>query len=97
MKKVFISVPMHGRSDDDVRKDFQKVMDELGSGYELADTLVEEESPPCKNPRLWYLGRSIQLMCDADIIVFIGEWMEAHGCCVEHAAALEYGLPILYM
>lgn len=95
-KKVFISIPMNGRPDEDVRRDMDVIMDDLGPDHELIDTMIEEDAPECREPRLWYLGRSIQMMCNADLVVFANDWGSANGCIVEYHAAKKYGLQMLY-
>ena len=47
-------------------------------------------------PRLAYLGRSIQLMADADLVLFMPGWNGADGCLVEHLTAIRYGIRTMY-
>ena len=46
------------------------------------------------NP-LWFLGKSIQLLSEADVAYFAKGWEEARGCRSENACALEYGIELI--
>lgn len=37
-----------------------------------------------------------RLMADADAVIFAPDWRDARGCRVEHFAASQYAIPILY-
>lgn len=50
---------------------------------------------PKNSGRLWYLGRSIQQMEEADAIYFCEGWEDARGCLIERQVAEKYGLRIL--
>lgn len=59
---------------------------------ELIDTFIDLGDAP----RLVYLGRSIQLMADADLVLFMPGWNGADGCLVEHLTAIRYGIKVCY-
>lgn len=95
--KVFISVPMNGRDDDEVKKEMNKGIAYLeyihrDEKVEMIETFIDLGDAP----RLAYLGRSIQLMADADLVLFMPGWDEASGCLVEHDVALRYGIKRMY-
>lgn len=46
--------------------------------------------------RLYLLGRSIQRMREADIVLFYGDWNHAKGCKVEYEVCEQYGITYLY-
>ena len=41
---------------------------------------------------IWYLGKSIQFLSQADIAYFGGDWRNTRGCKVEHEVAMQYGI-----
>lgn len=87
-KRVFISVPMAGRSDDEIKGDIQCRKDiylekHPYEGIEFVDNYVFDDAPTSKNPALFYLGESIKKMSTCDDVVFCGNWKKARGCLVE--------------
>lgn len=52
----------------------------------------ETAFPTERSQRLYRLGRSIQMMANADIVVFYGKWKQAKGCLVELEVAKQYGI-----
>lgn len=98
--KLFISQPMNGKTDDEilkVREEAVKFVKDIceDEEIELIDSFFQgapEEAKP-----LWYLGKSIQLMSEADAVFFAPGWEEARGCKIEHECALEYGKVIIEM
>ena len=94
--KIFVSLPMRGLDDDQVRKRQKAIFDEVAvPGWELMDTMVVDENADPDNP-LWYLGRSIQLLGTADAVIFANDWRTANGCIVEHLVAEAYDILSLY-
>ena len=93
-KKLFISLPMNGREDfeilntrDQIFRAMKKICD-----CELLETFVRDDAPPGAK-RLWYLGRSVQDLALADLVIFAPGWNYAKGCVVEHMVCETYGIP----
>ena len=101
MKKVFISQPMNGLSDLQIRKDRARIIEGLyNEGYKhdeitVIDTFIEENAPGNVNSGVWYLGKSLELLSYADIAVFAKGWRNARGCQIEFKCAKEYGIPYI--
>lgn len=100
IKKVFVSVPMRGRSEEDIKNDIDNAMIDLQEymarynnlEFIFVDNLI---SPPEGNhQRLYCLGEAIKKMGDCDWIIFCKNWERYSGCNVEHMVALQYGLKI---
>lgn len=99
MKRLFISQPFTGKTEEEVfviRKKVEKfVVDFIGEEVEVIDQ-YHQDAPP--NPgRLFYLGNSIKLMGTSDIVCFTSDWRDAPGCRVEMSVCLEYGITHLIM
>lgn len=45
-----------------------------------------------KNRPLYYLGKSLTLLAEADVAYFVKGWEYARGCKIEHTCAVEYGV-----
>ena len=96
MKKVFISQPMNGRTDDEILAERQKIVEmakrDLGE-IEVIDSFFTEVSHDAKP--LWFLGKSFELLADADIAYFAPGWEEARGCIIENQCAREYDIMMI--
>ena len=94
MKKLFISLPMAGKSEEEIRNkmdEYKKNAEYLmGEELELIDTLIKYVPENVKDPAIWCLGESITLMADADVVYFGRGWRSARGCIVEYEAAYRY-------
>ena len=96
MKKLFISCPMKGRTEENIRKSMKKmhkiaevIFDQK---LEVLPSQIEDNPPENAMQSVWFLGKSIQLLSEADF--FIGtEWNECFkGCTIERNVAMEYGI-----
>ena len=100
--KLFVSLPMSGKTTEQIRQEIvevsQKFLDiKWNEGVELMAVSVlnsvfdlEEGTDP-----LVYLGKSIELMAQADYVFFVKGWEKARGCQVEHLIAEKYGKEII--
>lgn len=99
--KIFIAQPMSGVPDEEVEKIREHVtklmLDKYGSYIEILDQfhVPEEEMPgeSLERPGIHLLGRSIQFLADVDLVVFVGDFLHAKGCCVELTVCKEYDIP----
>lgn len=94
MKKLFISQPMRGKSDEEileVREQAIKEAQELvGEPVEVIDSFFQ--SAPADARPLWFLGKSLELLATADVAYFAEGWQDARGCRIEHECAKEYDI-----
>jgi len=94
MKKLFISQPMNGKTDEEIkeerRKAIAKAKDVVKDDIEIIDSFFEN-APHDARP-LWFLGKSLELLATADIAYFAKGWDKARGCKIEHLCAVEYGI-----
>ena len=66
MEKLFISCPMRGRTEEQIRKSMER-MHKIAEAIfdeelEVIPTYFEGTPPENANDRLWYLGKSIEKM-----------------------------------
>ena len=94
MKRLFISQPMNGRTDEEIKekrkKILQEVIKQLKEPVEEIDSFFEK-APHDARP-LWFLAKSLELLSTADIAYFADGWENARGCRIEHECAKEYGI-----
>lgn len=97
MKKLFISQPMNGKTDEEILKVREKAIksaeDKLGEKVEVIDSFFQN-APHDAKP-LWFLGKSLELLSNADVVYFARGWEEARGCKIEHQCAVEYGVDLI--
>lgn len=94
MKKLFISQPMKGKTDEEILKEREIAIKEaeavLKEPVEVIDSFFQ--SAPANAKPLWFLGKSLKLLSNADIAYFASGWQEARGCKIEHDACVSYGI-----
>ena len=97
MKKLFISQPMKGKSDEEIlaerEKAIQRAKEALHDDVEIIESFFQ--GAPADAKPLWYLGESLKLLGTADFAVFAPGWKDYRGCRIEHDAAVAYGIPIV--
>lgn len=97
--KVFLSQPMNGVPEEEVLKlrcHMESYLEQVYGPVDIIDSYVHENVPENAG-RLWYLGTSIRMMQEADLVVFCPGWENAKGCRVEEKVCLEYGIPAIYI
>lgn len=94
MKKLFISQPMRGKTDEEIlavrEKAIRSAEKHVGEPVEVIDSFFQ--SAPVDAKPLWYLGESLKLLAEADVAYFADGWNEARGCKIEHTCAVEYNI-----
>ena len=50
------------------------------------------QGAPADAKPLWFLGKSLELLAQADVAYFAPGWADARGCKIEHLCAVEYGI-----
>lgn len=95
--KVMISLPMNGRSDDEVRARMSYLKKEFAKLHiEVVDSFITDKIEGSNYPGVYYLGRTLtQFMHNVDAVYFDDGWFEARGCRIENAVCKEYGIKIL--
>lgn len=97
MKKLFISCPMKGRTEENIKNSMARMhkIAELIFDQELEaiDTYIPGEAPEGMNRGIWYLGESIKRMAAADYFIGIGYSEVFRGCEFEFEIANAYGIP----
>ena len=98
-KKLFISQPMSGKREKEIKEDRIHIIESLAKfsiyekDIEIIDTYVKEEPPEDSNVRLWFLGKTIEKLAQADLVVFAQDYMKARGCRIERECARIYHIP----
>jgi hypothetical protein len=106
MKKLFVSVPMKGRTEEEIKASIQKMkkIAEIyeGEELELIDSYIEDNPPKNNNEAVWYLGESLKKLAQADVFIGVCESYDWNGCQIERETAERYGIkaytiPAIYL
>ena len=98
MKKLFISCPMRGRTDAEIKATMEQ-MHRIAEAvfdteFEVIPTYFEDDPPENTNMALWYLGESIKKLSEADRFIGIYDEDKSYrGCIIENLAAKNYSVP----
>ena len=97
MKKLFISCPMRGLTRETIKANVEKM-------HKIAEIVFDQELDviQCYRPveaaegdnqaSIWCLGRSIQLMSEADYYIGVNmPYGYSHACEIENNVAITYG------
>ncbi len=96
--KVFISMAMKNKSTAQVEKEMNKIFQQIKKKLPEAkwlksviDGADEDIAIKGDGAGLWYLGKSLQILAEADIVFFADGWQDARRCKLEYQAAKAYG------
>lgn len=97
MKKLFISQPMKGKTDEEIlavrAKAIESAEHELGEPVEVIDSFFQN-APHDARP-LWYLAKSLELLSMADVAYFVKDWDKYRGCKIENLCAIAYDIVVI--
>lgn len=100
-----LSQPMAGKTEEEIVATREKAIAALKKkGYEVVNTLFTDEwcSKEQMQKRgvvqipLCFLAKSLENMSLCHAVYFCRGWANARGCKIEHDAAVDYGLDIIY-
>jgi dUTP pyrophosphatase len=107
--KVFISQPMNGKENVEIKKERRNILDKAvipnlysfvtdhhdydAIALDAADTIFDLEDG---THALVYLGKSLVEMADCVMCFFPKNYADYRGCNIEHTCAIAYDMPIMY-
>lgn len=104
-KKAMLSQPMAGKSEEEIIATREKAIKALEEkGYEVVNTPFTDawyskdqmtlrgvvQIPLC------FMAKSLENMSHCHAAYFCKGWEDTRGCKIEHAAAIAYGLEVIY-
>ena len=102
--KIFISQPMKGKSVEEIAGERSNAISQLTEIYgefeiiecHFKDIDWDSDKTPVNEP-VKFLSRSINLLAEADLVVFLSGWHEARGCRIEESIAHAYGINRMFL
>ena len=100
-----LSQPMAGKTNEEIVETRERAIATLtAKGYEIINSLFTDEwnrkdameSRGVVQIPLYFLAKSLESMSMCNAVYFCKGWENARGCRIEHAAAREYGLELVY-
>jgi hypothetical protein len=97
-KKLFISCPMKGRTEENIRNSMTRMhkLAEIIFDQELdvIPSYIEHTPPKDTNQAIWFLGESIKKLAEADYFIGVNYSGMFKGCNIERTVALNYKIPM---
>ena len=102
MKRLFVSQPMGGKTDEEILKERKALITEAKkiAGEDLEDidsffTDAPKNKDNIVTEPVWWLGKSLMKLSEADVVIFGDNWQNYNGCVIEHDVCERYGIQIL--
>jgi hypothetical protein len=105
MKKIMISQPMNGSTDEQISETRNKFLDFAAKeNLKVVNTYFKDEwfakielnNVGVIQVPIYYLAKALEKMAHCNAVYFAKGWENARGCKIEHEVALQYGLSIIY-
>ena len=93
--KVFISQPMKGLAEREIKLNREKAVENIKRLYCNDVAIIDNYFYSDEKP-LFKLGKSIELLSTADIIYLCNGWNKARGCKIEYMCASDYDIKIIF-
>ena len=98
MTKVFISQPMKDKTNQEIEQERKEIIEKVRKYFgeiEVIDSFFKDA--PHDSKPLWFLGKSLELLSNANVIVLGKGWEHSRGCRIEHECAVQYGISVIYI
>ena len=99
--KIFLSMPMHGKTEEEVLAERDGFIDAIitckpeWSEAEFIDNVRKPKE--IQDDRVKMLGDSIMLMADADVVIMCPGWTKSNGCRIEKDVCSDYNIPVYFL
>lgn len=98
MIKAFISQPMRDKSNEEILAERAKAVESIkwncNDDVEIIESFFQD-MPEVKSKPLLCLGKSIELLANADVAYFCKDWEKYRGCRIENRCAIDYGIDVI--
>lgn len=101
MLNTFVSLRCEGKNFEEIKevqnnifKKYTETSNKFKDEFYLIESLIPSYVPGESN-KIEYLGKSIEKMKDADVVLIPLDYKKSKGCTIEAVTAKIYGLPII--
>lgn len=95
MKKVFISQPMNGRTQNIIELERREICEKVKQIFGEDVEILGNYFPDFRGNALECFIKSISVLTEADAAVFGKHWEDYRGCIIEHKICKDYNVPTL--
>ena len=98
MTKIFISQPIKNKTNQEIEQERKEIIEKVEKYFgkiEVIDSFFKDA--PYDAKPLWFLGKSLELLSNANVIVLGKGWECSRGCRIEHECAVQYGISVIYI
>ena len=94
--RVYISQPTIGKTEAEIARTTRVLMERAKKRFGEVELLevklcgIPEDAQP-----LWFLGKALETMSQADVVYFANGWEKSKRCRLENQCAMAYGLNII--
>lgn len=95
MIKIFISQPMKDKTDEQIKAEREKAIEDVKKQFGTEDVKILDtffEGAPHDARPLWFLAKALEFLSTADVAYFCKDWEKYRGCKIEHRCASDYGI-----
>lgn len=96
MLKIFLIQPMRGKGIEEILEERRRVVDSLESkeDFEIINNVYDSPTENVKYDSVWYLGKSLEVLAKADLVLLYPGWENYDGCVVEFQCASRNKIPM---
>lgn len=95
MKKVYVSLPISGRSLEEAKLHAYSSAVKLRE-HQFNAVIPFDIAPEENKPYEWYMGKDIENLLKCDCVYFCKGWWKSKGCRLEFAAAVIYNKKLMF-
>lgn len=87
---------MKGRTNQEIKEERAELVKRIEEEGDIVLDTVFNKAPKNVDEAVWFLAKSIEVLANADKVIFMKGWEKERGCKIEHQVAVEYGKEIMY-
>lgn len=88
---------MKDKTDKQIEAERNRAIETIKQKYQDDVEIIDSFFKDCPHDAkpLWFIGKSIEMLANADIAYFVKDWDKYRGCKIEHTCAKEYGIGVI--
>lgn len=96
--RVFVSLPVKDMTREQIRAEHDRILSGAPAYFNVPEErildvpMIEPHQLTGQHP-VYCLGINLQMLCQADVVVFHPDWKGSRACRIEHEICEQYGIP----